>query len=331
MEAIPNVEPQKIYSPRVFSDIVGMSRSEIDNLSTTAPHYYKPFDLRKSPSSTKWRHIDNPVGKLKELQARIDRRILRRVEFPPTMFGGITGRSTRMSASLHVGQPCVVTLDLKSCFPRISNDEVIRALRKHLHLSSDIASCMTRLLTLERRLPQGSPASPAIANLTMIEMHNALSSLANSRGLNLSQYVDDIIISGEGAEEAISDIVGIIRRHGKELSMRKLRVMGRGERQEVNGIVVNTSLGAKRTFLSDTREMISKASLEAYPSARAIRQINGRIAYVRYLSKSQGAALMRYYQRRLAEASISTDPPRSVDTSSLVRDCKGFARHRRDE
>lgn len=323
--------PPDLYSPHVLSRILGIETEEIDRLSRTAPHYYKPFDLRKTASSNKWRHIDNPVGKLKSLQALLDRRILRLIPLPDTMYGGVPNRSTRMNALLHAKQPCVVTMDLKSCFPRISNHEVYRAFRRHMKVSREVASLLTRLLTLERRLPQGSPASPTIANITMIAMHEELAKVSRERGLILSQYVDDIIVSGEDAEESIGDLVAVVQKHGKDLSHSKLRIMGSGASQEVNGIVVNVTPRARRQFVDQTREMIAKLSLDHLPAASAIRKVQGRISYIAHLCPNQGATVRRFFDRRLDGVMSSETSSATRRERGLERDCKGYARHTRDE
>src|SRR3989442_11004796 len=100
---------------RKVEALLRMRRERIAVLADTAPSYYRPY--HHTTKGGKSRHIDNPVGPLKQAQDRILQRVLGAVSLPERMYG-VTMGSIIDHAAAHVGQPVVVTLDLKECFFR---------------------------------------------------------------------------------------------------------------------------------------------------------------------------------------------------------------------
>jgi len=117
--------------------LLGAPRSEIFEVASLAGQYYRPFEQRKKPKpfqkipiSSKLRTIDNPVGRLKIFQRRINRRILRRVAYPTYICAGVNGRSLLDNARIHLDNTVLATLDIRSFFPSVSNIQVNRVLRR---------------------------------------------------------------------------------------------------------------------------------------------------------------------------------------------------------
>jgi RNA-directed DNA polymerase len=204
-----------IVSTSHMSHTLGRPWREIEAIAESAGRFYQPFDHRRERGRGKWRHIDNPTGNLKAIQARIYKQILQSLALPETVTGGVRGRSVRDHAAPHVGQPALVTLDLRACFPRIDHHAINRVFRR-LGYSPTIAHVLTQLTTFQRSLPQGAPTSPALANLALLNLHVELQEIAQERGLVLTQYVDDIAMSGAGAQDAIEPVVQAIMRYGCE-------------------------------------------------------------------------------------------------------------------
>lgn len=309
---------------KALSRIVGLSASDVFSLSRRAPKLYRPFDRRKNEGESKWRHIDNPTGVLKHVQRLIARSILRQVTLPVGMFGGVVGKSTRDAASLHVGQRCVVKIDLRSCFPRIHNTEVYRSLRRQLRLSADAASVLTKLLTLEHRLPQGSPASPLMANISMIPMHLDIAEFCERNGLNFSQWVDDLIISGSSAGECLGSVLRIIGSHSKEVAFEKLEILMSSERQSANGIVVNNGLSVPLETYQRARDSIFALRRGDQTVRRS--SVRGLVSYVCAVNQAQGQRLLDL----LDDFEWSDDSEEQVIAKgNLTRPCNGYKLHRR--
>jgi hypothetical protein len=105
-----------VISRRRLEALLHRDHKDIERIASHAGRYYEPFD-RQRMGSTKWRHIDNPMQELKGLQSNIYRAILATYSFRANIIGGIPRRSIKDNMNGHVGQPLLVTLDIKNCFP----------------------------------------------------------------------------------------------------------------------------------------------------------------------------------------------------------------------
>lgn len=214
---------EPLVSLRRLEFLLRRDRSDLKRVAGHAGRYYDPFDILSSDRA-KWRHIDNPFGELKTLQSRIYRAILADYTFPANVVGGIPGRSILDNVTPHLSQPVVVAVDIRNCFPSIGNKQVFDAFRESLGFSGVVASLLTRLTTFQRRLPQGAPSSPIIANLVLQPLHRELLAF----GLRWTMYIDDITVSGERARSAVMPIVRAVQQAGFSVSHHKIHVMSNG-------------------------------------------------------------------------------------------------------
>ena len=103
-------------------------------------------------------------------------------------------------------------------------------------------------------LPQGAPTSPALTNIICRGLDARLKGLADSLGFTYSRYADDITLSGNGdakqnVGKALRRMKYIVADEGFEIHPDKTRVLHKGRRQEVTGIVVNEKPGISRKRL----------------------------------------------------------------------------------
>ena len=285
---------------RHLADLLGSRRAYLEDLASHAGGSYgRSFDMRRERGKGKWRHIDSPDEPLKRVQRAIHNKLLRDVVFPPEYCGGLAGRSTKDNAGAHVGQPLVVCLDLKDCFPSISNRKVFAAIKDTFTASDEVAGILTKLTTYQRRLPQGAPSSPMLANLVLFPMYVEMTALAESLGCVASYYVDDITISGPSAAQSIEGIVDAARHHGFAVSPRKKRLLPASVRQSVTGIVVNRKLSTSRSVREGIRHRIFALSCSPEISERELRSVWGQIRSVAAVNYDQGQALERLATLRL--------------------------------
>lgn len=292
-----------LVSWRKIEDLLEFDRRSLVLLAEQAGRYYKPFDRRKLSGQGKWRHIDNPQDDLKAIQKRIQQRLLLHLSFPDTIVGGIRKRSTIDHAKFHLRKPCVVTLDIKGCFPSISNERVFRVFQNSLNASPQIARILTQLTTFQHRLPQGAPTSPTIANLALLPLHNDLLRLAEQSDLDLSIYVDDIALSGDNAVvvKVIESACDLIRKHGFRVSWSKLNVQSISRPQTITGLNVNRRIDLPREFLVSIDSSIRKLADSEIIFERDLNAIWGRIKYVKYVRPTVGLLLEETARRCLPE------------------------------
>ncbi len=214
------------------------------------------------------RLIEIPKSRLRGLQQKILRQILDRVPPHAAAHGFRRGRSCATHAALHTGHRVVIRMDLKDFFPSIQ-DSRIHALFQKLGYSSTVAGTLARICVnrtpsgafsdrqtggslpwAERQalktphLPQGSPCSPALANLCAYRLDIRLEALAQALGATYSRYADDLVFSGGREIERAADrfhvqVAAIALEEGFRVNTRKTRVMREGTRQQVTGVVVN--------------------------------------------------------------------------------------------
>jgi hypothetical protein len=140
---------------------------------------YRPFTIPKRSGGT--RQLLAPDDRLKAVQRRILRRLLRRLRCHPAAAGFERGRSVVTNALPHVGKPVVVRLDLKDFFPSTRASRVRRYFRK-IGWDREATWLLVRLCTHQGGLPQGAPTSPRLSNLVNHRLDARLAALAAYTG-----------------------------------------------------------------------------------------------------------------------------------------------------
>jgi hypothetical protein len=153
-------------------------------------------------------------------------------------------------------------------------------------------------------LPQGSPCSPALANLCAYRLDVRLESLAQSLGATYSRYADDMVFSGgtefaRAAERFHIQAAAIALEEGFRVNTRKTRVMREGTRQQVTGVVVNKHPNVARdeydrlkaTLTNCVRHGPASQNRQNHPDFRA--HLAGRVSYVKMVNAGKGARLQR--------------------------------------
>jgi len=237
-----------IPSSAVLADRLGISLKRLADIASRAESFYHPFDLaprsrpfQKEPSR-KTRRIDCPEGDLKFLQRRIERVLLHPLLFPSHIFGAVQSRSICDNASFHMGASLLVTIDIRSCFPTISNKQIYRTWTSTLGCSARVGSLLTRLTTFERRLPQGAPTSPALANLFIWSIDEPIRTECARLGVRYSTWIDDLAFSGARAREIIQFAVRLLAGEHLAVSRTKIKVMG----PRATKLLTGTRLGRDR-------------------------------------------------------------------------------------
>lgn len=272
-----------LQSPNKVARILRFSRTEIEKLSETAKKFYSPYEKKKP----KPRRIANPQGFLKAVQRRINKRILNKYPFPNYIIGGVKGKDPLEHPFLHIKKQVVITIDVKDCFPSITNSRIFKIWKDRLSCSPTVARLMTKLTTFEGKLPLGSPTSGSLANLALMDCVEKTKKIAEEHQLGLSQYIDDQAISGDRLPEGfVSQIIREFSREGFTINRKKICVMRSGRKQQVTKKNVNQTLSIPRTTRSDVVTDLKKleASLpdqEGYP--KLFNRVNGRITSLQRL------------------------------------------------
>ncbi len=313
-----------------FADVEGRAR----RATRDAIRHYT-FTWRARPGAAP-RLLEAPRPKLKAAQRLLLRAILDRVPVHPAAHGFVRGRSIVTLAREHAGKEAVLRLDLESFFPSITGARVT-AIFQALGYRRTIARILAGLVTTrarvdvlaaaprpdlataiaarhralrryaERHLPQGAPTSPAIANLAAFGLDVRLDALARSHGAAYGRYADDLVFSGDAslarsASGLIALVAQIAAEEGFSLQARKTRLMRRGARQLVAGVVVNDVPGVARRDRERLEAILHGAATRGpagenrdhHPDFRA--HLRGRIAHVAAVNPAHAKKLLALFE-----------------------------------
>jgi hypothetical protein len=274
------------------------------------------------------RLIESPKRELKELQRRILSSILDLVPAHECAHGFIRGRSIVTFAAPHVRRHVVLSMDLENFFPAfpaarvqaifrtfgypeqvadrlggICSNVVPRSLWNNRPAGIDSENWReAREIYARPHLPQGAPTSPAIANITAFRLDCRLSGLARSAGAVYTRYADDLAFSGgeefsRMIERFSAHAAAIALEEGFDVNHRKTRIMRRGVRQNLGGIVVNEQISLRRrdleilkaTLINCARFGPDSQNREGLADFRA--HLQGRIGFVEMVSRAKAQRL----------------------------------------
>jgi retron-type reverse transcriptase len=264
-ERIAENDIPAIESPDELAEALGLSIRELRWLTyhreaATTLHYTR-FTIPKRNGDE--RAIWAPLPKLKAAQGWLLRQIVERLPVHGAAHGFVPGRSIYTNARRHIDSRIVLKMDVQDFFPTVTMPRV-KGVFRHAGYREQIATLMALICTEAPReiveykdkryyvalgprcLPQGSPASPAITNTLCLRLDRRLTGLAQTYGWRYTRYADDLTFSLPADADGKPDLgkmIGLIHKithdEGFQIHSDKTRVLRRGTRQSVTGLVVN--------------------------------------------------------------------------------------------
>ena len=332
------IDVPRLATSRDLAGWLGLDISQLDWLAdarrqhkTTAipilQHYRHIFSSKRCGPP---RLIEAPKPRLKSVQRQILRGILDMVPVHDCVHGFVARRSCITSAQIHAGEAMVVGLDLKDFFPSTPIRR-INGLFRSLGYPWTVACLLTGLCSTStpgsvfmrlpearrqdwsirqmyqaRHLPQGAPTSPATANLAARQLDVRLCGLAKKFGANFSRYADDLAFSGDQGfarkiKPFLAAVETIVREEGYGLNAKKTRIMGRGGRQRITGLVVNDHVNVSRADY-DRLKAILHNCVKNGPSAENRDKLadfrahlDGRVVWLENVNPARGERLRRQF------------------------------------
>ena len=195
----------------------------------------------------------------------------------------------------------LVTIDIRSCYPSMSHEQIFAMFRRYFGFGDEVSSLLTRLTTFKRHLPQGGATSPAIANALLAELvDRPLIELAAKHGVVYTRYIDDLAFSGEDPRPMIYEAASRLSKLGLKIDRgRKLQIATSDGRQKVTGLLVNARGAASvgRRYLAKVRSAIHRfPKLPKAAQVTAAESIKGRIVYVRRTNPGAAARLAKQFE-----------------------------------
>jgi retron-type reverse transcriptase len=310
-----------LHTALELAGAMGVSVGELRFLSwsrrvSTVSHYQR-FQIPKRSGGL--RQISAPRPRLKAAQEWVLRNVLEKVPVHEAAHGFRRGRSIVSNAAPHVGADVVVNLDLQDFFPTVTYKRIRGVFRK-LGYSEQVATILALLcsepevdaVTLdgrtyyvargERFLPQGAPTSPALTNVLCRRLDARLKTMSGKLGFTYTRYADDLTFSAKG--EAAADVGRLLRRVRWVVDQEdflvhpdKTRVLRKGRRQEVTGLVVNRRVNVSRPLLRRFRaalfqiERDGPAGKRWGSSANVLLAVRGFADFVAMVDPARGGPL----------------------------------------
>jgi retron-type reverse transcriptase len=299
-----------------FADERGLNpRSPVERL-----RHYRAWLVPKGED--RHRLIEAPKERLRSMQRKVLDEILSRIPPHSAAHGFVRGRSVLSFAKPHQQAAILLRFDLRDFFPSIRRARVEAAFQS-MGYQSAVARCLANLCTVscpselakqagdvfqQRRLPQGAPTSPALANYCTYRLDARLSGLAEAAGGTYSRYADDLALSGnrDFARQTAwvrREVSAIVRDEGFRLNGAKSRTLGRGQRQLAAGIVLNAGTHVPREDRKRLEAILNncirhgwaRQNREQHPDFLA--HLHGRICWVERACPAHGAKLRRIFEQ----------------------------------
>lgn len=314
---------------------IGLLRFLCFARKTSLVSHYVRFRMPKKSGGE--RTISAPMPRLKRAQAWVLREILDKLALHDAAHGFRKGRSIVSNARPHTGRAVLINVDLKDFFPSVGYPRV-KGLFHSLGYSEEVATLLALLCTEPdvqevqldgrrfyvalgpRRLPQGAPTSPAITNLLCRRLDRRLERMAGELGFTYTRYADDLTFSAAGEDigqvaEVLRRLRGVVAHEGFVIHPDKTRVLRRGRRQEVTGVVVNSKPGVARDALHRFRATLFQIEKDGPAGKRwgacknVLASIRGFASYVRMVDAERGTPLLARVDAICAKYGGKPTPP----------------------
>jgi RNA-directed DNA polymerase len=224
---------------------------------------YRQFSIPKRSGGK--RLVSAPAVALLKLQRELAELLAK--DFLPRApaHGFIQNRSISTNAARHVAQRWVLNIDLKDFFGAITFPRIYGRLQaNNYNYSPDVARIVAHAACVNGCLATGGALSPIISNIICDKLDAEISRLAKTFGCQYTRYADDITIStnryrfpleiasfsspDSPVETTLgSQLTEIVTQNGFVINASKTRLLGKGVRQEVTGLVVNQKRNVPRS------------------------------------------------------------------------------------
>ncbi|MEZ4328712.1 MAG: reverse transcriptase domain-containing protein [Polyangiales bacterium] len=265
----------KLQTPEELADLLDCSFQQLIYWTRLAPSglRYSAFTISKANGER--RTIEAPAKPLRTLLRKLLQVLEAVYEPKAATHGFVKGRSIATNATRHVRRAWVLNVDLSDFFPTIHFGRVRGIFRAKPYLLPDsVATTLAQLVCYNGKLPQGSPASPIVANILCARLDSEMSRFAKEHRAMYTRYADDLTLSVKrrGFPQAIARVtepeagtfhvalsdglVDIVKANGFVINDSKVRIQPWKRSQRVTGLVVNQKVNVPRRFIRRTRAML---------------------------------------------------------------------------
>ena len=282
-----NVESMPIFWDKdTLANYLGVSKMYLCNLVDVADTQYKTFYIDKDTGAIvkysdtlRLRKIDAPSEELKAVQTAI-KTLLLELPASPANYGFISGKSIKDAVDAVAHGEVIVHCDIKDFFPSHTSTMLIKNLKLLFDakwpgvISNSFIDFIVKALTLRGRLPQGSPASPAVTVVMNKDLDDKLEALGAKYNLTYARYADDLCFSGKCSNADCTAMLNELKDavHPLRLNGKKTGIMRTSSRPVCTGYVITSSKIMVSTLQAKIASII-RAIDSSYTVTTSMKQI----------------------------------------------------------
>jgi len=189
----------RIGRAKDLAALLGLSQKEMRALIVKRIALYR---FREELIDGKRRSLAVPIDEMRTVHERI-KSLLSRIILPSYLFSPRRGRAAVDNAKAHIKAGLVVKMDIKQFYPSTTDEHVFQFFHHRLGMVDDVAGRLTKLCTINGRVPFGSPLSPILCALVHDDIFSKAASRCALRGDTMSLWVDDLTISGDNVAHSL--------------------------------------------------------------------------------------------------------------------------------
>lgn len=285
----------------------------VETLGTPYTKEYIQFRIPKSSGGT--RLIKAPVDELKELQKNIANMIQNNYRVLPhnAAYAYMRGRCAYDALVTHQRNNArwFLKLDIKDFFPSITKEVLMNKLPFIYplnELSEDEMEQLIDIATDEGSLPQGSPLSPLLSNLVMLEFDKLLTTKIRrfeNQTYTYTRYADDMLISCPYTFR-FESIIKVIEELFEELelpfeiSRQKVRYASMAGRNWNLGLMYNQdqriTIGTKRK--KELHSLVNSFVVEYPWDIQSTQELIGKLGYLKNVEPDYHERLFNKYETK---------------------------------
>jgi RNA-directed DNA polymerase len=203
---------------------------------------------------------------MRALHDRI-KNLLMRISLPQYLYCPRRGRAPVHNAIAHLNATSIVKLDVKQFYPSTTDEHIFQFFYHQFRMTGDVAGRITKLCTINGRVPFGSPLSPILCALAHNDVFSRVAGLCELKDQTMSLWVDDITISGDKIEQTLlRDIRRLIT------SKRMLPHKAQRASKRRGAVITGTFIGQKGPAPAQKSHIKMKEKLGALQVATSIEE-----------------------------------------------------------
>ncbi len=305
----------KFDAPADIATFLGISIRSMYAIVTNKHMYYREFKIPKASGG--YRQISAPNEYLKDILRKLNDEVYFKVPRSKLAYGYVKGVKPIDAVAVHTNKKIVCKIDIHDFFGTTNTSKIKRSMMKHMGYSQDVAYVLAVLATLNGKMPQGSPTSPAISNLVMIDFDKELQKELPE--WSISRYVDDVIMSTNELTdpfEAIDKVRKLLKKHGYKVNEKKTKVMFSSQRQSIFGLVINKKLNFSQQKYKLLRAKVHNFAKNPTDMHR-YRSLLGKCNYFNQVNKPKAQKLIDELKTALPQLHASKiDDKNTVQASA---------------